>query len=362
MSKHERVEEFREFVQRTAPAMSRREFLRHGLAFGLSLPTIASVLTACGVEPPRGAIASPVPAEPTRVLASTAAATTPPTVVPPTATPAPTSPPTPTPVPVTRFAAIGDYGMAGLPEEAVANLVKSWSPDFVLALGDNNYPRGGADTIDANIGQYYHQFIAPYKGSYGPGADINRFWPVLGNHDWGSGYPQAYMDYFTLPHNGHYYTFDWGPARFFMIASHLDEPDGYRVDSVQGQWFAQVMPASTATWNIAVMHHPPFSSGHHGPSEWMQWPFREWGADLVLTGHDHSYERIHAPDGLTYIVNGLGGGVRYAPGDEPAAGSQTFYNQKHGALLLEMDATRIDMQFFAFDGELIDAYELRRDA
>src|SRR5438034_9132754 len=61
-----------------------------------------------------------------------------------------------------RFAVIGDYGLAGNPEQHVADLVHSLTPDFVLTVGDNNYLTGQASTIDANVGQYYHDFIYPY--------------------------------------------------------------------------------------------------------------------------------------------------------------------------------------------------------
>ena len=89
-----------------------------------------------------------------------------------------------------KFASIGDYGDTGNNELAVANLVKSWNPDFIITLGDNNYPDGEASTIDENIGQYYHQYIYPYVGSYGGGLDVNRFFPSLGNHDWHTSPPQ----------------------------------------------------------------------------------------------------------------------------------------------------------------------------
>src|SRR3990172_1293347 len=69
-----------------------------------------------------------------------------------------------------HFAVIGDYGSAGKAELDVANQVKSWNPDFIVTTGDNNYDSGSASTIDANIGQYYHDFIFPYTGSYGAGA------------------------------------------------------------------------------------------------------------------------------------------------------------------------------------------------
>ena len=82
-----------------------------------------------------------------------------------------------------RFGVIGDFGSGSTSERDVANLVKSWSPDFIITVGDNNYPDGAASTIDGNIGQFYHSFIYPYSGSYGAGAATNRFFPSLGNHD-----------------------------------------------------------------------------------------------------------------------------------------------------------------------------------
>ena len=61
---------------------------------------------------------------------------------------------------------IGDYGEAGQPEADVAALVDSWEVDFIVTVGDNNYPDGEASTIDENIGQYYRAYIYPYQGNY----------------------------------------------------------------------------------------------------------------------------------------------------------------------------------------------------
>ena len=82
-----------------------------------------------------------------------------------------------------RFAVIGDFGMASPTLENVANTIKSWNPDFIITTGDNNYDLGEASTIDANIGQYFHEFISPYYGTYGPGGATNLFFPSIGNHD-----------------------------------------------------------------------------------------------------------------------------------------------------------------------------------
>ena len=138
-------------------------------------------------------------------------------------------------IPSVRFAVIGDFGLAGRPDLDVSNLVKSWNPDFIVTVGDNNYPAGAATTIDKNIGQYYHEFIYPYVGAYGPGAPTqNLFFPAIGNNDWNTsdGY-MPYLNYFTLPNNEHYYDFVWGPVHFFFINSHGREPDGNTTSAPQ---------------------------------------------------------------------------------------------------------------------------------
>jgi len=78
-----------------------------------------------------------------------------------------------------RFAVIGDFGWESKEAEDVANLVKSWKPDFVITTGDDNYDYGEDSTIDRNIGQYYSEFISPYIGKFGKGDTVNRFFPTL---------------------------------------------------------------------------------------------------------------------------------------------------------------------------------------
>lgn len=155
----------------------------------------------------------------------------------------PASPPTGPPLDgYVCFAAIGDYGEDDRAARSVGDLVTGWRPDFIVTLGDNNYPSGSAETIDRHIGQYYHEYIYPYKGAYTSTAPVvteNRFWPALGNHDWSSLICQGevctgpYFDYFTLPGNERYYDFVRGPVHFFIVDSDKREPDGITRDSVQ---------------------------------------------------------------------------------------------------------------------------------
>ena len=257
------------------------------------------------------------------------------------------------------FAVIGDYGNASDSEREVATRVAGWQPDFVITVGDNNYLYGAADTIDTNVGQFYHAFIYPYKGAYGAGAASNRFFPVLGNHDWGAAYPnptgaQPYLDYFTLPGNGRYYDFVRGPVHFFALDSDENEPDGCTYPSVQSAWLQAGLAAATEPWKIVYLHHPPFLSGaDHTPTESMRWPFAAWGASAVLAGHSHTYERL-VEDGIPYFVNGVGGAGLSTFNPVPASGSVYQYNLNFGAMRVEATSTEITFQFITKAGTLKD--------
>jgi hypothetical protein len=266
--------------------------------------------------------------------------------------------PIPEIAPPIRFAVIGDYGGGGEAERDVADLVKSWNVDFIITVGDNNYPDGAAETIDDNIGQFYHKYIYPYPGAFGAGADQLRFFPTLGNHDWNTQKAQPYFDYFTLPGNERYYDFTWGPVHFFALNSDSREPDGVSRKSIQAQWLAEQLAVSESPWKLVYFHHAPYSSGLHGPVDWMRWPFAAWGASTVLSGHDHTYERLLI-DGIPYFVNGLGGGEIYYF-NQVSEGSQFRYAADYGAMLVAASDKQIDFEFYNRSGELIDRLQLTK--
>lgn len=253
-----------------------------------------------------------------------------------------------------RFAVIGDYGFADDPEAEVAAMVRSWKPDLVITVGDNNYPLGEASTIDENIGQFYHDFISPYKGTYGLGADTNRFFPSLGNHDWETAGAAPYLDYFTLPGNERYYDFVRGPVHFFAIDSDGREPDGRDVGSKQAAWLKQKMGKAVETWRIVYFHEAAYSSGEHGSTAVMQWPYGEWSATGVMAGHDHIYERILL-DGMPYFVNGAGGNRLY-DFHSVVEGSRARYNKDQGAMLVEATDRTIVYSFVNRKGVTIDQF------
>ncbi len=281
---------------------------------------------------------------------------TPTQTLPPTGTFTPAPSATPLPEGNIRFAVIGDYGDHTQAEADVAALVDSWNPDFVVTAGDNNYPLGGADTIDGSIGRYYQQYISPYLGSYGTGAVVNSFFPALGNHDMDTSLGQPYFDYFSLPGNERYYDFIQGPIHFFIVNSDSREPDGVSSTSVQGQWLQSKLATSTSTWQVLIFHHAAYSSGAHGSSTYMRWPFKEWGVDAVLSGHDHTYERLLV-NGLPYFVDGLGGNSAYNF-TTTLPESQVRYNSSPGALLVEGNVDQLVFKFYSTTSLLIDSYVL----
>ncbi|MFY0235610.1 metallophosphoesterase family protein [Legionella pneumophila] len=256
------------------------------------------------------------------------------------------------------FAVIGDYGANSAAEAKVASVLKSKNPQFILTLGDNNYTQGCWKTIDKNVGKYYHEFIGNYQGKYGKGSDINRFFPTLGNHDWlarktclyqGT---LPYFSYFTLPGNQSYYDFVRGPIHFFALDSDSHEPDGSKEGSKQYQWLTEQVQQSKAPFKIVYFHHAPLSSGKHGSNTRMQWNFASMGIDVVMSGHDHHYERIER-NGIVYFVNGVGGAELYSY-KKWVEGSKFFYSKHHGFMLITALEHAMKIQFINENDEIKD--------
>lgn len=256
----------------------------------------------------------------------------------------------------TRSANIGDFGRDNEEEADVASLLRTWKPHFITTVGDNNYLEDdGAAGLDSAIGKYFHDFIGNYQGTYGPGASQNLFFPAMGNHDWDGDGDKLHLDYFTLPGNERYYTFARGSIQFFIIDSDPREPDGVTADSVQAQWLREALADSDQPFNIVVFHHAPYSSGHEGSTRNMRWPFAEWGADVVLTGHSHVYERLDI-DGTPYLVNGAGAvnnGVENLRDESVVRETEDV-----GALLIQANAYALTLQYQIRTGEVIDTLTL----
>lgn len=267
----------------------------------------------------------------------------------------------PPPAPITRrIAVIGDYGGDTKEEAAVAKLIKGWSPDAVITVGDNNYGEGTLEGWDANVGKHYGSFIGAYKGEHGPGAIANKFWPALGDHDWQIAGLDSYLDYFTLPGNERYYDVDLGPVHLYAVNSNAEEPDGYKPNLKQGTWLKDKLAASKACFDLVYFHHPPYSSGHHGSRTHMDWPFASWGAEATFAGHDHHYERLEVSKIPYFVVGTSGLGLR-AVAEDPLPETKYRQDQKHGAILVtaSSDGT-ITYEFWSMDGVKMDTLTVKK--
>jgi len=286
-----------------------------------------------------------------------------------------------------KFAVIGDFGTGSAAQEDVADMIQAKNVSFVATVGDNVYgAREHAtpwDAIDSKVGRFYHRYIFPYQGRYGSGsADAqNNFFPLLGNHDYGDGgatdaplitcrespalrscsrISGAWYDYFSLPGNERYYSIRRGPVEVFLFSDYYRDPDWDYDPEKNGviYWLNNALARSTAPWKIVLLHYPPYVSNANGGNENRRLPYRAWGADAVIAGHTHVYERLDV-GGFPYFVNGAGG-ASVAPSNPISNYSVTQIGNDFGAMIISARASRIDYQYFTRDGKLRDTLVRRR--
>jgi hypothetical protein len=152
-----------------------------------------------------------------------------------------------------------------------------------------------------------------------------------------------------------------GPVHLFVIDTDPAFDDAEYLEE-QRAWLERAVSSSPAAWQVVALHDPPYSSGSdYGSEPLFQWPYSLWGVDLVLAGHEHFYERI-SRDGITYVVNGLGGAGRYPFAETPVGGSQVRYNANEGAVKLSASGSSLLLEMISVDGQVVDRHELPRVA
>ena len=197
-------------------------------------------------------------------------------------------------------------------DEATAKLIDGVD-GTVFTLGDNAYERGSP---------------GEYRDCYDPtwGRERARTRPVPGNHEYGTRGAAGYFEYFggAAGKSGEgWYAYDAGTWRVYVLNSNCDEVGGCDAGSAQERWLHDDLAANPRQCVLAMWHHPLFNSGEHGnnPITRPLWQdLYDAGADLVLNGHDHTYERFgpQAPDGrldadrgIVEMVVGTGGRSHY---------------------------------------------------
>lgn len=251
-----------------------------------------------------------------------------------------------------RFATYGDNKDGPMNHERVADAVLAKQPAFVLHNGDL-VSRG-------NIAKQWGLLF------FGPARRLMHsvpVFPVLGNHE---DRAPLFFDYFSLPGNEAWYSFDFGNAHFVVLDSPNEEQ--MEIDSEQIRWLQDDLAANTATWTFVNFHHPLFSSGgfyhagHRLDLKNLLHPiFQRYGVDFVFNGHDHDYERMR-PIGssqsdhkVTYVISGNGGTpLRWVGAREWTVHSQRVF----GFVTVDIDGTRLHLQSHTVDGEVIDELHL----
>jgi len=249
----------------------------------------------------------------------------------------------------------GDIAVCGADgDEATAELLDDL-PGYVFTAGDNAYEAGSPD-----------DFEQCYEPSWG--RHRQRTFPAPGNHDFETAAAAGYFGYFGEragdPRAG-WYAVDLGAWRLIVLASDCALVGGCGPDSDQGRWLARELARPGATrpgaCTVAIWHHPRFSTGEHGPTAAAE-PFWQAlhaaGVELVVNGHEHSYERFlpldanGRPDperGLRQFVVGTGGAaLRGFPRDHSA--SEVRLASVHGVLRLDLRPGGYDWAFLPADG------------
>lgn len=247
--------------------------------------------------------------------------------------------------------AVGDIASCdSTGDESTAKLLDTL-PGTIALLGDTVYEAGTAD-----------EFADCYEPSWG--RHKSRIYPAVGNHEYVTSGAGPYFDYFGAaagdPAQG-YYSYDLGTWHIIVLNSNCARIDGCHAGSPQEQWLRADLAAHPANCTLAYWHHPLFSSGAHGNFEQMQpiWQtLYEAGADVILNGHDHDYERFFpqsaggqpdAEHGIRQFVIGTGGKNHTAFG-APIANSEVRNADTFGILKLTLHATGYDWQFVPVPG------------
>jgi predicted MPP superfamily phosphohydrolase len=259
----------------------------------------------------------------------------------------PASPAVPLTLPVkdgsVRFAVIGDTGTASKQQHQVADVMVRYHTvfpfDTVVMMGDNLY---GSETPA--------DYKAKFQDVYQVLLDNKvKFYASLGNHDQPN---ERYYEYFNM--NGkEYYRFTKGNVAFYALNSNY-------MDKAQLKWLEGELAKDTSDWKICFFHHPPYSSGSkHGSDkqlrEIVEPLFVKYGVNVVLTGHDHFYERIKPQKGIYYFVSGAGGKLREGNVKTGSALTEKAFDDDLSFMLIEVVKDALHFQVISRTGETVDS-------
>lgn len=258
-----------------------------------------------------------------------------------------------------RIAALGDSGFGNTEQMAVATQIEKWKPEAILHLGDIVYPDGEFKNYDAAFFKPYANLISSVP-----------FFTTIGNHD--ATELGTYLHFFAPPFeqssspSARFYSFNYGPILFFALDSNLS----FSADSAQMIWLqSQLQKPATASapWRIAFIHHTSYSADKRGGRKTLREqlvPLLEaHNFDLVLSGHDHAYQRLEPPPitknttrGPVYLVSG-GGGAKLSPQFYQLEYLR-HYAQEYHFLGIQASNTTLEVNVVNSSGKQIDGLQM----
>jgi len=240
-----------------------------------------------------------------------------------------------------HFVAWGDHRSNPSIHHQLADVVKATDPDFVVDVGD---------LVDSGTSMSWWStfFIAEHDL-----LATAPVYPALGNHEQNS---PLYFSLFSLPGNERWYSFDSGPAHFVSldVAS-----SNYKPGSEQYNWLLRDLQDTMRPWKIVYMHYPAYAYAPVGGSvqairDYLVPLFEMYGVQLVLSGHDHFYQR-NVVNGVTYVVTGGGGAPLYPVG----VGSTTVYAEStYEFMKISIAGPTLSSVAVRLDGSEFDSFNL----
>jgi hypothetical protein len=262
-------------------------------------------------------------------------------------------PPNP-PVPETpgswKFAVIGDYGSGHSPLDEIASNVIAGRPDVVLTTGDNVYYNGTEE-------EFRTKWDPPHW--FGRVREQLVVRPSLGNHDVRrepDGVP--YFRRFPELDDARFYSFDHGGVHFVSLNTNESLAPG----SPQHRWLDRDLAASTADWKVLYFHHPVLNGnpGAPGPNKDYLGPLMaRHGVDLLLSGHEHNYQRSRPinEQGTIEVITG-GGGQSLHPFRRPMPAHSAYRDVDFGHVEVEVTGDRLVGRYVVRDGSVRDTFVL----
>lgn len=249
-----------------------------------------------------------------------------------------------------KFGVLGDFGTGSREQyqmaDQMAKLHGRFPFEIVVTVGDNLY--GSERPQD-----FVRKFETPYKPLLDAGV---KFYASLGNHD---AREQARYKLFNMDGRT-YYTFKAPKedVRFFALESDYPKPE-------QIAWLERELDNSREKWKIPYFHHPLYSSGgRHGSDltlrKTLEPLFIKYGVSVVLTGHDHFYERIKPQNGIVYFVVGAGGKLREGNIDRGTGLTARGFDTDLSFMAAEISGDEMYFNTIARSGKVIDSGVIER--